>query len=458
MDTLETKTVKGIPQRALPWAVLTLDLLFLFSLIWMGMAWWAVHTHWTIRGHILICAWHKHLLIWPAVCLILRAWLGFLEQDRTPPRALGLLRFKFIQRLVLLYVAILLPFMAVDSAIRRLNIEINVAPMLLKTRSNGVERYHDLLLKDPELLWKFEPGSRVYGRAINQFGFREREITVRKAPGVRRVICLGDSVTAQGQPGYSQYLHDKLTNAPPGGERWEAFNMGVYGYSSEQGLRLFERECAAVQPDIVTVGFGRNDHNLAKTPDRSRIAVRASPWMAALYQLLGRRHVGRLILCGLERERMWVGKQGDALVRVSPEEYRENMRLFVQKIRAAGAIPILITAPRRAIPQTYVRNGYARTTGEFEQQHDQYCQIAREVAQQTGAALLDLRNIMAGKDCDGFFAQDAVHFDFYDSEGQMKVGQKDQPGLRRIAAELYGAISNVWVTAHAPADSSFPRR
>lgn len=449
---MDAEENSGRQRRGVAGMVLVADILFLLSLVLMGVVWWAVKESWTVRGRTVTVVWQKHYLVWPVVFLILRSWLGSLA---TPSRPLGLLRFRFLQKIVLVYVAVMAPLMLVDGAIRRLKIEVNVAPMLLKTRVNGVERYHDLLLKDPELLWKFEPGSRVYGRTINQFGFREREIKVQKENGVRRVICLGDSVSAQGQPGYAQYLHDMLTNAPPGGERWEAFSMGVYGYSSEQGLRLFDRESGAVQPDIVTVSFGRNDHNLAKTPDRARIAVHVSPWLAGLYQVLGRRHVGRLFLCGLERERMWIGRKNDsqALVRVSPEEYRQNMRLFVQKIRAAGAIPILVTAPRRAIPQSYVRSGYARTTKEFEDQHDQYAQIARDVARETGAALLDLRTLMAGPDCDGFFARDAVHLDFYDSEGQMKCGEKDQPGLRRIATEMYAVISNVWMTAHPPRDT-----
>ena len=434
-------------------AVLAADVFFLISLVWMGIAWWVVKTTCTVWGWTVSCSWHRHLLIWPICFLIVHMLVIPRGKDREPPRSLGLLRFKFIQRVVLIYVATMLSLMAVDRVLRLMNVEIHVAPMVLKSRSNGVERYHDVLLKDPELLWKFEPGSRVFGRTINRFGFREREVTLQKEKGIRRVICLGDSVTAQGQPGYAQYLHELLTNAPPDGGKWEVFGMGVYGYSSQQGLRLFERVGVTLQPDIVTVSFGRNDHNVAKEADRSRMAVRVSPFMAGLYQILDRRHVGRLILCAVEREHMWIGKKNASMVRVSPEEYRENMNLFVEEIRAVGAIPILVTAPRREITQSYVKNGYARSVEEFQNQHDQYAEIARDVARKTGAPLLDIQTIMAGKDCDGYFAKDAVHFDFYDSEGQLKCGQKEQPGLRRIAHEMYGLISNLWATSHLDRDA-----
>ena len=401
----------------------------------------------TWRGGTIHVAWHDRLLLWPIVLLILRAIAASVGRAGDPSFPLGLFRFKATQRAVMILVGVMLPLVVVDKALRVMHIEVRVAPIVLKSRSNGVERYHHDLLRDPELLWKFEPGSTVFGRKINQLGFREREVNARKDNGARRVICLGDSVTAQGMPGYTQYLHEMLTNAPPDGARWEAFGMGVYGYASQQGLRLFELMGAGLQPDIVTVSFGRNDHNLAKEADRSRMAIRVSPVKEALYRVLGRRPVSRLFLCALERQHGWIGRPNATLVRVSPEEFRENMNLFVREIRKVGAIPVLVTAPRRTIPHSYVANGYARTEEEFQKQHDDYAQIVRDVAHETGAPLLDLQKLMAGKDCDGYFAADAVHFDFYEKEGQMKCGEADQPGLRRVAREMYGLIGSLCATS-----------
>ena len=436
--------------------VLVTDLLFLVSLFGVGFLWMIVGADIPWGSKTFTLVWKDRLLFWPLIFLAIHGIVISYGQTGTPVPAMGLLRFKAVQRLIMIYAGLMLPLIVTDKVLRHIRYDVHVAPIVLKSKSNGVERYHDDLLKDPELLWKFEPGRITIGRRINRLGFREREVRAQKEPGVRRVICLGDSVTAQGWPGYSQYLHELLTNAPPDGGRWEAFNMGVYGYSSQQGLRQFELWATNLQPDIVTVSFGRNDHNLARQTDRSRMAIQLSPWEAVGYNLLDRRRVGRLLLAALEHRHAWVGRAFSSRVRVSPEEFRENMNLFVKEIRAVGAIPILVTAPRRAISSEYVEDGYARSVAEFQKQHDDYAQIVRDVAKETGAPLLDLQNRMAGKYCDSFFASDAIHFDSYSNEGDMTCAPPDQPGLRRIAREMYDLISTLCATSAPMSVSSAP--
>ena len=112
---------------------------------------------------------------------------------------------RIIPRLVLLYVAIMTPLKVADHFLKRTKLDIQLAPMVLVSRDEGVEHFHRDMLKDPDLVWRFEPGSTVYGGKINSLGFRDREVNPKKAEGVRRVICLGDSMTAQGQPGYARY-------------------------------------------------------------------------------------------------------------------------------------------------------------------------------------------------------------------------------------------------------------
>jgi len=327
-----------------------------------------------------------------------------------------------------------------EHALKRTNVSLHVAPLVLEGRPVGKEHYHKEMLRDPELLWKLEPGSRVFGRQINSLGFREREVAPEKKKGVRRVICMGDSVTAQGQPGYSQFLHELLTNAPPDGGSWEAFNMGVYGYSSLQGLRLFQLRGKALRPDVVTISYGRNDHNLAEVADQVRMAVRLSPFMKGFYEFFSHRLVGEMLLHALDRRHQWSVEGEAAQVRVPPETFRDNMRLFVSEVRSIGATPILVTAPRRQLPDSYVKGGYARTVEEFAKQHDDYAQIVRDVAHETGAPLLDLQRLLAGPECDSYFASDKVHFDAYDREGYIPYGSEKQPGLYRIATEMYAII------------------
>ena len=56
---------------------------------------------------------------------------------------------------------------------------------------------------------------------------------------------------------------------------------------------------------------------------------------------------------------------------------------------------------------------------------------------------MDLQQLMAGPECDGWFASDAIHLDFYESEGDLVPWSKEQPGLRFVARTMYKAISEL---------------
>lgn len=422
-------------------ALLAVDGLLLFSLLVLCAVWWLVKAEWTFLGQTYTLVWRDWLIAVPLGLGLLHGWLVLGPSSGIQIRG-GLFRFRGVQRLVLVYVALAVLLPSTESMLHHMKVDVWVAPLLLASRQNGIVKYHEDLIRDPELLWRFQPGSFVYGARINSLGFRERDVEPRKSPGVKRVICLGDSVTAQGIPGYAHYLHDLLTNAPPDGGRWEAFGMGVYGYSSQQGLRLFELQGRSLHPDVVTVSFGRNDHNLAMTTDRVRMACRMPACARLTYEFFANRRIGRLILHLVDNRHRWTAVANADAVRVPPADFRDNLHTLVAEIRSAGAIPILITAPRRKIPESYAILGYAHSAIDFERQHDEYAQIVREVAWNTGATLVDMEVLMAGPECDGYFAADAVHFDFYDSEADEPSGGRDQPGLRRFATELYRGIQS----------------
>lgn len=308
---------------------------------------------------------------------------------------------------------------------------------------------------DPYLLWRFAPGNVFSGRKINRMGFREREVETEKVPGQLRVLCLGDSVTAQGRPGYAELLHRRLSAQPPTNQRWEAFNMGVFGYSVAQGLRLFEMTKDRVRPDIVTLYFGWNDHWLNSRTDYQLMALKMRPFAGHLVDALRSKRFFQLLLWATDRDghirpettksalsffhtvthsqhELW----DTSVLRVPPQEYRELLIKLVREVRAIHAIPVLITAPRRHLNENIVLHNYAHSQTEGERLHDEYLDITRSVAHDTQAELLDLAKLFAGHDCDGFFRPDGIHFDFYEREETMTADPPNQPGLERIAEEL----------------------
>jgi lysophospholipase L1-like esterase len=268
-------------------------------------------------------------------------------------------------------------------------------------------------------------------------------VNPEKKPGTIRVICLGDSITAQGHPGYSQYLQDRLTQRPPTPQLWEAFNMGVHGYSSMQGLKLLQTRVLTLKPDIVTIWYGWNDHWMCDKTDRATMAIETGAFSGPILEALHRKRVYMLLAWMINSSRHSWRKNTERPFRVPPKEYRAALEQMVHEARDAGAVPLLIAGPRRNLTESLVSKGFAHSPAGAQQIHDRYVTITREVARDTQAELLDLAALFAGPECDSYFAADGIHFDQYGDEGTIANDPRSQPGLQRVAAELDAKIREI---------------
>lgn len=94
----------------------------------------------------------------------------------------------------------------------------------------------------------------------NEAGFRGQPLAVRKAPGVRRVACIGASTTygtgVQADEAYPAQLAILLAehHGP-----WESINAGVPGYVSTEILVTLLLRVLAFDPDVVVFLEGRNE-------------------------------------------------------------------------------------------------------------------------------------------------------------------------------------------------------
>jgi lysophospholipase L1-like esterase len=126
---------------------------------------------------------------------------------------------------------------------------------------------------DPVLGWRNNPGASVRYRrseyqtdvAINALGFRDVQHETVKAPGVTRVLALGDSFVE----GYTVQLQESVTRRAEAigrsqGCPVEVVNAGVHGYSTDQEALWFVREAEPLGPDVVIVFVYYNDilHNI----------------------------------------------------------------------------------------------------------------------------------------------------------------------------------------------------
>ena len=121
---------------------------------------------------------------------------------------------------------------------------------------------------NPKLLYKPTPGASSFAywvqNKINQDGFRDRDFTVDKNAGIKRIVFLGDSVIYGYGLQIDQTLPKQLEeNFKKNGRAVEVLNLGVSGYESEQEIEFFKEVGLKYQPDLVLVGYTLNDCHYA---------------------------------------------------------------------------------------------------------------------------------------------------------------------------------------------------
>lgn len=117
---------------------------------------------------------------------------------------------------------------------------------------------------DPELGWGHIPGAAGWlvspefavEYRINAAGLRDREVVPEKAPGLKRLLCFGDSFVegwgVRSEERVSEVLQSRLAGV-------EVINFGVAGYGTDQEWLLFEKKGPPFRPDWVVLFFYGND-------------------------------------------------------------------------------------------------------------------------------------------------------------------------------------------------------
>lgn len=403
-----------------------LDAALLAALFLMPVVWLYGHIAFT-RGPLHFSAhWGFKPVLVPLLLLLARlAWRRLLRRD--DPDLRGLADSKLYKNVCLALLPTFFLLVALEWGAELAGVApVDSAPIVIVGEEQTDTHIEDnKIVKDPELLWAFKPGYKWDYFWINSHGFRTREFSTEKPAGTMRLIAMGDSVTAQGRRPYSDRLHDLLQEAPPTDQPWEAFNMGVYGYSSQQGYRQFLKYGRTFNPDIVTLYYGWNDHWLDEKPDHQRLAVRMSRFSAATIEALRKKQIYELLARLAQRSPATTmnvenTKPDGRVLRVPLERYVQTLEAFIEDIREAGAIPLVITAPRRKVAPG------PNHPANADEIHDQYVAATRTVARETEADLLDLAALFAPPEYDPLFSKDGVHF--------------TEDGLQKIAEAIHGRL------------------
>ncbi len=229
---------------------------------------------------------------------------------------------------------------------------------------------------DPLLGWRLKAGLRRHWWDFTLFSTNvdhlrhPREVHDPK-PEVKRIVCLGDSVTfgyrvpvsyrekpleynPEDLP-YPRLLENRLRAGHPGKDI-EVIALAVPGYSSHQGLAWIRRDIDTYKPDLVITSYGWNDTDFRQLEDKVTLPVhRHRVWFRRLVSFsqigiyLARWSASRKMESGPTDYGNWVS-------RVSTRDYLDNMAAIasVAEQNAAGIIIVgqvyrdSVTNPRQA--------------------------------------------------------------------------------------------------------------
>jgi lysophospholipase L1-like esterase len=150
-----------------------------------------------------------------------------------------------------------------EGLVRLLGRAPEVKPIWVSTQESVYQRS-----TNPVLSFELKPDYRsenpdliqTFART-NSHGQRDRERTLEKPSGVRRILLLGDSVVEGVGVREQDTMSQQLERLYSGGTT-EVLNFGVSGYCTLAEIELLEVKGLAFDPDTVVVVFVENDfHN-----------------------------------------------------------------------------------------------------------------------------------------------------------------------------------------------------
>lgn len=252
---------------------------------------------------------------------------------------------------------------------------------------------------DPDTLWRLKPGVKPGPiiEPISSQGYRNPVFDVEKRPNVKRIVAMGDSVTFAGSVSYPRLLEKCL------GGGWEVINAGVPGYTVYQGLRQFRVRIAALKPDFVIIMYGWNDHWLASgfVDSKQNVTEKSNKYGAV--DFIKRFRIFQLLQFILSKAGGGSGAVTQRNYRVPIDEYRQLLGQLIDEVRAAGAAPILLTAPTALgngkVPPFLLDNRFIEKVGgesdkdtanRLMKLHKEYTDAERGLARDKNIPLVDI--------------------------------------------------------------------
>jgi lysophospholipase L1-like esterase len=222
------------------------------------------------------------------------------------------------------------------------------------------------------------------------------------------LVLMGCSCTEWGD-------HDRLMGELVGqhhpGCKLSAINAGVAGWTTYQGLAQLRRDIIPASPRVVTIYYGWNDHWVGFGIEDKQVH-----WVneSRLFQLQRHSRVAQLVTKAAVT--WWHGQRSGPILRVQPEDFRNNLRAMVRECKAQGIVPVLLTAPtshERGREPEHLARRHLANLDDLVPLHQRYVDIVREVADDEDVILCDLAEVFDGYSRDEVrtkhFQVDGIH-------------------------------------------------
>lgn len=309
------------------------------------------------------------------------------------------------------------------------------------------------IVYDPVILRKNQPGfvSAERGFSINALGFRGDEITREKPPGMRRIVCLGDSTTfgvfkngpmdVRATAPYPAALARRLVAA--GIDDVQVINAGTLGYTSSAALGLLLTQIRTLAPDVLIVKLGNNDHSRLHGEGRLFAFDLEYAVMRALPPRLLDWEIVRL---GFHGYRRWLSTRAWATTgrQVPLDLFERNLHRLLEVAESIGAHVLFLDFPYRALergesPGETFPNFFQEATSiaELHRIHDEYQAVTARVAGETGTPYLKTVDALRAREREVFTDDDVSH--------------PSEAGAEVIAQLVYDRLRDLgWLGAGAP--------
>jgi len=289
-------------------------------------------------------------------------------------------------RIALALAGILLALSTAEAGLRVTHFHFDFVPALEFGWPDPVA-LRDAYTSDPDLIWV----TRDYRNALRN--------ARRTHPAV---VFMGDSCTEFGSyPSRTLAALQATGSALASGVK-----LGVGGWTTEQGIEQLRRDVIPLHPKVVTIYYGWNDHWIAMglTDPEIMHARRLRVWAEHL----------RLAQAWLKFTVTMAAHRKPPPNRVPLARYDANLRVLAAEARAAGIVPIFITAPSNHVEgrePAYLARRHVRSLREVVPLHAQYVETTRRAAIDAHAILCDAAASFAAlpPPHDPYFQKDGIH-------------------------------------------------